>query len=74
MTKDQKHPLICEYTFTTPIGESVCGKVPIKFFKNLRRSIYMGFCECHANEIPDGWAAFKPVSKEEVVTHEVMDS
>jgi hypothetical protein len=66
----QKLPLTCEYR----VKGQACGGEPVKFFKNLRRGIYMGFCEKHVNEYPDGWAAFKPVSKEEVLTHEVMDS
>lgn len=76
----QKLPLVCEYVVCKGKGSKrddprgICGKEPVKFFKNLRRGVYMGFCEDHAREYPEGWAAFKPVSKEEAVAHEVMDS
>ena len=78
----QNLPLVCEYIIERghKPGKSatnlpkLCGKEPVKFFKNLRRGVYCGFCEEHASQYPDGWAAFKPVSKEEAVAHEVMDS
>jgi len=75
----QKLPLVCEYAVSKDAPThlrpgKICGKEPTKFFKNLRRDIYVGFCEEHANEYPEGWAAFKPVSREEAVAHEVMDS
>ena len=51
-----------------------CGKEPIRYFKHLKTGVYIGFCEEHKENYPKGWSAFKPVSKDEVVTHEVMDS
>lgn len=71
----QKLPIVCEY-MESPLSccRHKCGKEPTKYFKNLRRNIYLGFCEEHANEYPEGWSAFKPVSKDEAITHEVMDS
>ena len=53
---------------------SKCGLEPGKYFKNLRTGEYMGFCQKHNRDIPLGWAAFKPVDVEEVITHEVMGS
>jgi hypothetical protein len=70
MTLRRLPQLICGYL----IKGKPCGKEPIRFFKNLRRNEYVGFCREHANEYPEGWAAFKPVSKEEAITHEVMNS
>ena len=63
-------PIICEYL----VKGEVCGRDPVKYFKNLRRNTYVGFCEEHSTEYPEGWAAFKPVSREEAIAHEVMDS
>lgn len=78
----QKLPLVCEYIVEKghepgqKITElpKICGREPVKFFKNLRRGTYCGFCKDHAEQYPEGWTAFKPVSKEEAVAHEVMDS
>jgi hypothetical protein len=69
-----KTPLVCEYIIERQSGK-ICGKEPVKFFKHLRREgVYTGFCEEHKSEYPSDWSAFKPVDREEVVAHEVMDS
>jgi hypothetical protein len=52
----------------------ICGRDPVKYFKHLKMGVYVGFCKEHKSQYPENWSAFKPVSKDEVVTHEVMDS
>lgn len=69
--KFEKGPITCAFKIA---DDHICGKDPIKYYKHLKRHIYIGFCEDHSKSYPEDWAAFKPVSKEEVVTHEVMDS
>ncbi len=68
----RQEPLVCRYVSVSGIEQ--CGKEPIKFYKDLRRDVYIGFCKDHASKYPEGWAAFKSVPKEEAITHEVMGS
>lgn len=66
-----KGAIRCAYRFH---DGHICNGEPVKYFKHLKTGVYVGFCEDHKEKYPEGWSAFKPVSKDEVVTHEVMDS
>ena len=64
-------PVVCMFKYRTG---KICGEEPTKFFKHLKTGVYVGFCDEHGQSYPDSWSAFKPVSRDEVVTYEVMDS
>jgi hypothetical protein len=65
-----REPLACQIM----VRGRPCGKDPVRFYKHLQKAAYIGFCEEHANQYPEGWSAFKPVDAEEVITYEVMET